>query len=210
MTLCINYSEGLRPSDSLHGLSRAVCRLAPVPVARFAALARVFLARGASPLELPYTVSREPLRRLAPFPWLASLRSTRDFLARGASPLELPYTLSREPLRRLAPFAWLASVRSTRDLLRAILGASLRSLATCFGHRGRLRPSTRDFIAGGNTRARCHRMSARACAPACPAIRAAHRAWHVQPRAASVVQPAGRRPRSLAATRARHKEDREK
>src|SRR6188472_3335254 len=27
--------------------------------------------RGASPLGLPYTLSREPLRRLAPFAWLA-------------------------------------------------------------------------------------------------------------------------------------------
>ena len=31
--------------------------------------------RGASPLELPDTLSREPLRRLAPFAWLAPLRS---------------------------------------------------------------------------------------------------------------------------------------
>jgi hypothetical protein len=29
----------------------------------------------ASPLGLPFTLSREPLRRLAPFAWLASLRS---------------------------------------------------------------------------------------------------------------------------------------
>src|SRR6185436_8084265 len=31
--------------------------------------------RGASPLELPHTLSREPPCRLAPFAWLASLRS---------------------------------------------------------------------------------------------------------------------------------------
>src|SRR5690349_393229 len=31
--------------------------------------------RGASPLGLPYTLTRSPLRRLAPFAWLASLRS---------------------------------------------------------------------------------------------------------------------------------------
>ena len=31
--------------------------------------------RGASPLELPDTLSREPRRRLAPFAWLAPLRS---------------------------------------------------------------------------------------------------------------------------------------
>jgi len=34
-----------------------------------------YLLRGASPLGLPDTLSREPLRRLAPFAWLASLRS---------------------------------------------------------------------------------------------------------------------------------------
>src|SRR5205823_569199 len=38
---------------------------------------------GASPLGLPYTLTREPLRRLAPFAWLASLRS----LALHTSPL---------------------------------------------------------------------------------------------------------------------------
>src|SRR5262245_37445305 len=31
--------------------------------------------RGASPLGLPETLSRRPLRRLAPFAWLSSLRS---------------------------------------------------------------------------------------------------------------------------------------
>src|SRR5207245_2948823 len=36
--------------------------------------ASIFI-RGASPLELPYTRSRSPLRRLAPIAWLASLRS---------------------------------------------------------------------------------------------------------------------------------------
>ena len=35
----------------------------------------VNINRGASPLGLPNTLSREPLRRLAPFAWLASLRS---------------------------------------------------------------------------------------------------------------------------------------
>src|SRR5687768_12115340 len=36
---------------------------------------RANIYRGASPLELPYTLSRSPLRRLAPFAWLASLCS---------------------------------------------------------------------------------------------------------------------------------------
>ena len=37
------------------------------------ALSALSLGRGASPLGLPSTLSREPLRRLAPFAWLASL-----------------------------------------------------------------------------------------------------------------------------------------
>src|SRR5262245_12684525 len=39
------------------------------------------LLRGAAPLGLPHTRSREPVRRLAPFAWLASLRSLASFLA---------------------------------------------------------------------------------------------------------------------------------
>ena len=42
--------------------------------------------RGASPLELPYTLSRSPLRRLAPFAWLASLRSLASFSAAPCPP----------------------------------------------------------------------------------------------------------------------------
>jgi len=38
--------------------------------------------RGASPLELPDTLSREPLRRLAPFAGLASLRSLAAFVGK--------------------------------------------------------------------------------------------------------------------------------
>src|SRR5918996_1571240 len=77
----------------------------------------IILNRGASPLDLPYTLSRSPLRRLAPFAWLASLRSLAS--SQRASPLDLPYTLSRSPLRRLAPFAWLASLRSLASSQRA-------------------------------------------------------------------------------------------
>jgi hypothetical protein len=40
-----------------------------------AAAAWTSLNRGASPLGLPDTLARSPLRRLAPFAWLASLRS---------------------------------------------------------------------------------------------------------------------------------------
>ncbi len=45
-----------------------------------------FFLRGASPLGLPHTLSREPLRRLAPFAWLTSLRSFASFYARLATP----------------------------------------------------------------------------------------------------------------------------
>ena len=41
------------------------------------------MIRGASPLGLPYTRSRAPLRRRAPFAWLASLRSLA--FARGTN-----------------------------------------------------------------------------------------------------------------------------
>src|SRR5436190_11871631 len=41
------------------------------------------LLRGASPLGLPHTLSREPLRRLAPVAWLASLRSLASIVNRG-------------------------------------------------------------------------------------------------------------------------------
>src|SRR3954453_21011590 len=67
------------------------------------ALHQFNVIRGASPLGLPCTLSRSPLRRLPPFAWLA-----RDAPSHEASPLGLPSTLSRSPLRRLPPFAWLA------------------------------------------------------------------------------------------------------
>src|SRR5882672_637146 len=76
----------------------------------------LFNYRGASPLGLPDTLSREPLRRLAPFAWLASLRSLASSvaapcLAVAPSIATVRSRVSREPLRRLAPFAWLASLR---------------------------------------------------------------------------------------------------
>src|SRR4029077_8484421 len=42
---------------------------------RTAVAALFSLVRGASPLGLPDSLTRSPLRRLAPFVWLASLRS---------------------------------------------------------------------------------------------------------------------------------------
>src|SRR6187200_1507550 len=47
--------------------------------------------RGASPLELPYTLSREPLRRLAPFAWLASLRSLASSVATPCLAVAIAY-----------------------------------------------------------------------------------------------------------------------
>src|SRR5207237_4499858 len=73
------------------------------------------LIRGASPLGLPCTRSRPPLRRRAPFAWLTrGARSLGIRVIRRASPLGRPCTRSRPPLRRRAPFAWLT--RGARSL----------------------------------------------------------------------------------------------
>src|SRR3954471_20533852 len=56
---------------------------------------RIDSPRGASPLGLPYTLSREPLRRLAPFAWLASLRSLAASRARRPSLCSLEYSFAR-------------------------------------------------------------------------------------------------------------------
>src|SRR5215471_17285419 len=53
------HPRGFAPRTPLHTLSRA------------ASPARSVFIRGASPLGLPYTLSRAPLRRRAPFAWLA-------------------------------------------------------------------------------------------------------------------------------------------
>src|SRR5688500_17480780 len=45
-----------------------------------------FLNRGASPLGLPYTLSREPLRRLAPFAWARFAALARVLLASSGRP----------------------------------------------------------------------------------------------------------------------------
>jgi hypothetical protein len=66
--------------------------------------------RGASPLELPYTRSRSPLRRLPPCAWLASLRSLAPFAwwfasrlrAEHSGPPQMPGAFQRtgEPPRQ--------------------------------------------------------------------------------------------------------------
>ena len=63
----------------------------------------VISLRGASPLGLPHTLSREPLRRLAPFAWLASLRSLASFFAPpclAVAPVDL--TVRRRVVRHAA------------------------------------------------------------------------------------------------------------
>ena len=86
------FPRGFAPRTPRHALSRG--RFAPLRSrGSLAALARVRCLRGASPLGLPDTRSRSPLRRLAPLAWLA--RCARSLSLRGASPLGLPDTLSR-------------------------------------------------------------------------------------------------------------------
>src|SRR5262245_6676374 len=68
--------------------------------------------RGASPLGLPFTLSREPLRRLAPFAWLTSLRSLASLYPRPWPPL------TASARRRVAHFAALVRV-SLRTALTA-------------------------------------------------------------------------------------------
>src|SRR3954453_785388 len=59
---------------------------------------RITYFRGASPLGLPYTLSREPLRRLAPFAWLASVRSLASSFVRLCLAANCePRTANREP-----------------------------------------------------------------------------------------------------------------
>src|SRR5437773_2511663 len=82
--------------------------------------------RGAAPLGLPYTLSREPLRRLAPFAWAHSRARSPALL--GAAPLGLPYTLAREPLRRLASASAKATARPRRSL--GVGGRSFARLAS--------------------------------------------------------------------------------
>src|SRR5204863_1873529 len=82
-------SEGRRPSDSpARSLARRFAgarrsRGSLAALARFASSGLHFftsLIRGASPLGLPCTLSRAPLRRRAPFAWLARCaRSLRVF-----------------------------------------------------------------------------------------------------------------------------------
>ena len=100
-----NFIRGLRPSTPLHALSRGPqCPLRSRGSLAARSFARVlFLCtypRCASPLELPYTLSRggpnAPLRSRGSLAAARSLVSFFCVLVRGgASPLELPYTLAR-------------------------------------------------------------------------------------------------------------------
>src|SRR3954470_12569729 len=96
---------------------------------------RITYFRGASPLGLPYTLSREPLRRLAPFAWLASLRAL-------ASLFDAPRhsTVHLCTARRGGP-----TLPATRSLASRFVG-SLRSRGSLRSARSR-RSSTHLAIA---------------------------------------------------------------
>ena len=86
--------RGFAPRTPLHALSRAASAGASGRVARsrrslalgtsvrFMSCLSTKLNRGASPLGLPYTLSRAPLRRRAPVVWLA--RDARSHLERAS------------------------------------------------------------------------------------------------------------------------------
>src|SRR3954454_16119164 len=80
----------LASSSAASALSRRQVPQYIVPAPPVNDRIRIDYPRGASPLGLPYTLSREPLRRLAPFAWLA--RSARELL----TSVGRPATLSRE------------------------------------------------------------------------------------------------------------------
>src|SRR6476646_6093629 len=72
--------------------------------ARVARVDHFMLIRGASPLGLPHTLSRAPLRRRAPFAWLA--RDARSHAARSAGGCEIrsqPADPHDAALARMAP-----------------------------------------------------------------------------------------------------------
>ena len=155
-TLVLSYPRGFAPRTPLHAPSRAAAPARSGRVARsHGSLApcnerQVYemassLIRGASPLGLPYTRPRAPLRRRAPVAWLArgslapwnerQVYEMASSLIRGASPLGLPYTRPRAPLRRRAPVAWLARTA------RLLLGTSVRFMRWLLVLSEGLRPS---------------------------------------------------------------------
>src|SRR3954470_24862337 len=91
---------------------------------------RITYFRGASPLGLPYTLSREPLRRLAPFAWLASLRSLASFFSRLASPEHRSIRRREGGSRGSLPCA--RARLFSHALPRRSLGAGARSVAKLF------------------------------------------------------------------------------
>src|SRR5919198_1116310 len=121
----IFYSEGLRPSNSpTRSLARrfagSLRSRGSLAVARSLVLTFHCLFRGASPLELPYTLTRSPLRRLAPFAWLTRCRSFARpyvslFISRGfAPPTPLhAHSLAASPARSVRVAHSLSLVRSS-------------------------------------------------------------------------------------------------
>ena len=78
------------------------------------------LFRGASPLGLPYTLSRAPLRRRAPIAWLARFRSLASFIRRCPA----SYDRMECPVRR----------RNTSSSVGDSVRKSITGIACCARH----------------------------------------------------------------------------
>ena len=115
-------SSLVSPFPRIHGLSRPAPQLQVPLVAR----PRNQIIRGASPLGLPYALSRSALRRLAPFAWLRSLSS----LAQPILPV-LPTTSDRQA-RRLVAFP--VGIVATNTLPRRLLALVAVPLSWAFGY----------------------------------------------------------------------------
>ena len=123
----------LAPRTPLHALSLAASPARSVRVARSL---RSFALPRASPLGLPYTLTRSPLRSARSVRVARSLRSFAS--CRGASPLGLPYTLSRSAAspprsvrvaRSLRSFASVRRAASPLGLPYTLSRSALRRLA---------------------------------------------------------------------------------
>src|SRR5215510_419648 len=80
----------------------------------------LFLRR-ASPLGLPYTLSRAPLRRRAPFAWLTRYRSFAK-VGFPAIPLATPDGLRRDRAVRNSGVAARAAERTAADVHECVVG----------------------------------------------------------------------------------------
>src|SRR5262249_8641487 len=124
----IHHPRGFAPRTPLHALSLAASPARSVRVAHslrsFATSTSVVRGsssiRGASPLGLPCTRSRSPLRRLAPFAWLTRCaRSRRVRRSSGVHLVSEGLRPSDSPTRALA--RRFAGSRRSRGLLAALV-----------------------------------------------------------------------------------------